>query len=208
MQRTWIDRLKKIIYYALPVVVLAILIALDQISKMYFKNLYTEKGSTDFIKGFIGFTYTVNTGAAWSFLSGVSWAQTFFKVLTCVALCIFGFLYYYAVKKNYKWLTYTIVLIVGGAIGNFIDRLLFNGVTDFIVLEFMEFPVFNLADSFLSVGVVMFVVHYLFLDGDAIFRKSTKENTEKPSEEITSADEVVIDNTAESDGKEDLSDRE
>ena len=210
MQGTRVDRLKKIILFVLPFVVLGALIALDQISKVYFKNLYREKGNTDFINGFIGFTYTVNTGAAWSFLSGVSWAQTFFKILTVVSLGIFGVLYYYAVKKNYKWLTYTLVLIVGGTIGNFIDRLMFNGVTDFILLEFIDFPVFNLADSFLCVGVVMFIIHYLFLDGDAIFKKREKTTAEtiesklaKPSKDYA---EVTDDQSAENnDGKEELS---
>lgn len=207
MQGTRSYRLKKIILYVLPVLVLAVLITLDQVSKVYFKNLYYEKGSTDFINGFIGFTYTVNTGAAWSFLADVSWAQTFFKCLTAVALVVFGFIYYYAVKKGYKWLTYTIVLIVGGTIGNFIDRLIFNGVTDFIVLEFIDFPVFNLADSFLSVGVVMFVIHYLFLDDDAIFKKKPKEQASDSNNETAVADNLEIDDsTVEKDnGKEELS---
>ena len=205
MQRTRTDRLKKIIFHILPVGVLGVLIALDQVSKVYFKNLYLEKGSTDFIKGFIGFTYTVNTGAAWSFLANVSWAQTFFKILTAVALVIFVFLYYYAVKKGYKWLTYTIVLIVGGTIGNFIDRLIFNGVTDFIVLEFIDFPVFNLADSFLCVGVVMFVVHYFFLDNDAIFKKKEKVDGDNVSEEIETSN-IDTKEITEEDGKEELSD--
>lgn len=211
MQGTRIDRLKKIIYFVLPFVVLGVIVALDQISKVYFKNLFSEKGNTDFINGLIGFTYTVNTGAAWSFLSGVSWAQTFFKVLTVVSLCIFGFLYYYAVKKNYKWLTYTLVFIVGGTIGNFIDRLIFNGVTDFIALEFIDFPVFNLADAFLCVGVTMFVIHYLFLDDDAIFKKSAKNTAETAvAERVESSEngaEVLEPQSAESnDGKEELSD--
>ena len=207
MQGTRSYRLKKIILYVLPVLVLAVLITLDQVSKVYFKNLYYEKGSTDFIRGFIGFTYTVNTGAAWSFLADVSWAQTFFKCLTVVALVVFGFIYYYAVKKGYKWLTYTIVFIVGGTIGNFIDRLIFNGVTDFIVLEFIDFPVFNLADSFLSVGVVMFVIHYLFLDDDAIFKKKPKEQASDSSNQTAVADNLEIDDSAveKDNGKEELS---
>ncbi len=173
MQRTWANGCKRVIFYVLPVVVLAILILLDQLTKVYFKNLYLDKGNTTVIDGFFSFTYTVNTGAAWSFLSDVEWAQTFFKILTGFALVVFGAFYVYSLKKGYKWLQYSIIFIVGGTIGNFIDRLSFNGVTDFLSFTFgtYNFPVFNLADSFLTVGVIMLIIHYLFLDKEAIFKR-------------------------------------
>lgn len=181
MQRIGVDRLKRVIFYALPIVVLAVTIVLDLLTKSYFKDLYFKQGTTVFIKGLISITYVQNTGAAWSFLSGVSWAQTFFKILTVVALCLFTAMYLYAMKKRYKWLMYSIVFIVGGTIGNFVDRVAFGYVRDFILLTFMDFPVFNIADSFLCVGVVMFVIHYLFLDSDALFKKSSdnKDNNDK-----------------------------
>lgn len=181
MQRIGVDRLKRVIFYALPIVILAVTIVLDLLTKSYFKDLYFKQGTTVFIKGLISITYVQNTGAAWSFLSGVSWAQTFFKILTVVALCLFTSMYLYAMKKGYKWLMYSIVFIVGGTIGNFVDRVAFGYVRDFILLTFMDFPVFNIADSFLCVGVVMFVIHYLFLDSDALFKKSSdnKDNNDK-----------------------------
>lgn len=181
MQRIGVDRLKRVIFYALPIVVLAVTIVLDLLTKSCFKDLYFKQGTTVFIKGLISITYVQNTGAAWSFLSGVSWAQTFFKILTVVALCLFTAMYLYAMKKGYKWLMYSIVFIVGGTIGNFVDRVAFGYVRDFILLTFMDFPVFNIADSFLCVGVVMFVIHYLFLDSDALFKKSSdnKDNNDK-----------------------------
>ena len=186
MQRTWSNGFKRVIRYGLPVLILALLVFLDQFSKEHFKNLYIEQGTTTVIDGFFYFTYTVNTGAAWSFLSGVAWAQTFFKVLTAIALIVFVVFYFYALKKGYKWLQYSIVLIVGGTVGNFIDRLAFNGVTDFLSFIFgaYKFPVFNLADSFLTVGVIMLIIHYLFLDNEAIFRRKKINDVDEVGVEI------------------------
>ena len=136
MQRTWIDRLKRITIIALPFVVMGLCILFDQLSKLYFKNLYLEKrGDTKVINNFFYFTYTLNTGAAWSFLADVSWAQTFFKIFTLCSLILFAFFMYYAYKKKFKWLQYSLALIIAGTIGNFIDRLLYNGVIDFLLTE-------------------------------------------------------------------------
>ena len=93
MQRIGTDRCKRIINIALPLVVLALLVLVDQLTKYYFKDLYLSSGNTVVIKNFFTLTYTINTGAAWSFLAGVSWAQTFFKVLTSVSLVIFVVFY-------------------------------------------------------------------------------------------------------------------
>lgn len=184
MQRTWTDRFKRIIHFAIPVLVFLSLIAIDQITKYYFKNLYETSGkSTVVIEDFFTLTYVINTGAAWSFLANVSWAQTFFKILTCISLVLFSLFYIYAEKNNCNWLKYSIVLIVSGTIGNFIDRLLINGVIDFLSFTFWGwgFPVFNFADSCLTVGVIMLIIHYCFIDKDALFSRKNKE--EKVSDE-------------------------
>ena len=175
MQRIGTDRLKRVIFYALPVVILALTIVLDLVTKSCFKDLYFKQGTTVFIKGLISITYVQNTGAAWSFLSNVSWAQTFFKVLTVVALCLFTAMYIYAMKKGYKWLMYSIVFIVGGTIGNFVDRVAFGYVRDFILLTFMDFPVFNIADSLVCIGAGLLVLALLL---DVIKESKAKKKGE------------------------------
>ena len=184
MQRIGLDRWKRIIFIALPIVIIAVLVGLDQLTKYLFKNLYLEKGRTIVIDGFFYFTYTVNTGAAWSFLADVSWGQTFFKILTSVSLVIFTAFIVYAIKKDLKWLTYSLALVIGGTIGNFIDRLIFSSVTDFISFQFGNyyFPVFNLADSFLVVGVIMLIVYFLFFDDNALFKKKNAEKEDDKPE--------------------------
>ncbi|MBE5734071.1 MAG: signal peptidase II [Clostridiales bacterium] len=178
MQGIRANRWKRIILECIPIILLAISIILDQVSKNFYKELYLKNGQTTVIDGFFYLTYTVNTGAAWSFLSDVSWAQTFFKVLTVLSLILFVFLYVYAVKNKYSWMKYSIAFTVGGTIGNFIDRLSFNGVTDFLSFVFGEyhFPVFNLADSFLVVGVIMLIIHFLFLDDSGLLKKENGKN--------------------------------
>ena len=174
MQGARANRIKRIILDIVPLLILALCVVLDQVSKKYFTDLYFEKGDTTVIENFFYLTYTVNTGAAWSFLADVSWGQLFFKILTSIALVFFSLFYVYAIKRRHVWLKFSLAFMIGGTIGNFIDRLVMNGVTDFISFIFgnYRFPVFNLADTFLTVGVIMLMVHFCFFDENAIFKKN------------------------------------
>ena len=188
MQGTRSNRRNLILKIILPVVLCAIFVAIDQVTKICFANLYYTAGDTVVIDGFFYFTHTINTGAAWSFLAGVSWGQIFFKIITVVALGGFIFLWVMSVKKKSLWLSISFAFIVGGTIGNFIDRLIFDGVRDFIGFIFGSyyFPVFNLADAFLVEGVIMIIVYLLFLDKGKIFKskKNKKEDIQDGNKEI------------------------
>ena len=101
------------------------------------------------------------------------WAQTFFIVLTVVALL--GLAVYMIFKKdNSRWLNVSLALIASGAIGNFIDRLALKEVRDFLFVHF--FANFNVADIAITVGGIMLVFYFLFLDKDAIFKKKENPN--------------------------------
>ena len=180
MQGTGANRIKRLILECIPVLLMLMCVVADQVTKRHFAEVCAEKDIT-VIENFFYLTYTVNTGAAWSFLAGVSWGQIFFKILTGVALVLFVLFYIYAFKKNYTWLKYALAIVVGGTVGNFIDRLMFNGVTDFLSFIFgnYRFPVFNLADTFLTIGVIMLIIHFLFLDENAVFKK--KEDADEVS---------------------------
>lgn len=173
MQGARTDRRKRIIFLAVSIVVFALIIFLDQWTKSYFSSYVKDNGKITVIDGFFYITNVINTGAAWSFLADVSWGQLLFKILTPIAIVFFVLFYVVAFKNKYKLLQIALVFIIGGTVGNYIDRLSINGVVDFISLVFgsYEFPVFNLADSFLVVGVIMIFIHYLFLDKNAIFKK-------------------------------------
>ncbi len=179
MQRTWTDRRRKITFICIALSVFVFLLGLDQLTKLLFKSMHEKDGwnSTVLIDGFFYFRYVTNSGAAWGLFGDKSWGQTFFKVLTVIALVVFCVAYYFVCKKGYKTLNIALILIIAGTIGNFIDRVCYNYVVDFISLIFGDysFPVFNLADSYMTVGVVMAIVHFLFLDENAVFSKKKEK---------------------------------
>lgn len=110
-----------------------------------------------------------NTGAAWGIFSGNTIALIVVSVVLIVALIVFNCLY----KQKTKFYCISFAFVVGGAIGNLIDRIALGYVRDFIFLDFFPtFPIFNIADSFLTVGAVMLAISILFAGS----RKATKEN--------------------------------
>ena len=177
MQRNGVN-VKKLILDILPSVMLVLLIVIDQVTKTYVLHLdeNTNWEKTIVIPGFFEFDFIFNTGAAFGFLQNVSWGQLFFNILTAVALVLFVAYYVYACKKGYKWAKFSIVIIIAGTLGNFIDRLYYGKVVDFIALIFGDyhFPIFNIADACMTIGIIMLVIHFLFLDNNAIFKKSDK----------------------------------
>ena len=174
MQRTGATGRKRIIFYiVIPLIVILALIVADQISKQAFKKLYEDHGQTIVIKNFFYFTFVENQGSAFSFLSDKDWGQVFFKILTPIALIAFLFFFVLSIKSGRKWCIYSLALIISGTIGNYIDRLFNSKVIDFIGFQFGSyfFPIFNFADIYLTVGVIMLIVYFLFLDDNAIFSK-------------------------------------
>lgn len=125
----------------------ALLVVVDQVVKFLVRAnipLYTR---LDFIPGF-DLTYIQNTGAAFSILSSHTWILAALSGVVSVILAVM-------LAKNYfpeKLAKFSLALLLGGAIGNFIDRALFGFVTDMFATTFMNFPVFNVADMGVVVG--------------------------------------------------------
>ena len=113
-----------------------------------------------------------NEGASFSFLANAEWAQTFFICLT-VAVLVGAFIFLIFAKIDSKWLKATITLLISGTIGNFIDRLAFGYVRDFIDVPF--FANFNVADCCLCIGAFMLIFYIMFLDQDAIIKLGKKK---------------------------------
>lgn len=151
------------IYYVIALFVIAI----DQISKwLIVKNM--ELGtSIPIIDNVLYITSYRNRGAAWGILENKMW---FFYIIT-VVFVVFIVIYMQKYAKTDKLLGISLGLILGGAIGNFIDRVFRQEVVDFIHVYIFSYnyPVFNIADSALCIGVVLIIIQTL-LEG-----KKTKE---------------------------------
>ena len=145
-------------------------IALDQLSKWWAIHALQPMGVPHpVIPGFLNWTLAFNTGAAFSFLAdGAGWQRWFFVVL---AVAISAVLVAWLGRTPRRdWRTaLPLAFIIGGAIGNLVDRLHASQVTDFIHVYFRQwnYPVFNLADCAITVGAVMLVVFGLFADKPA-----------------------------------------
>ena len=104
-----------------------------------------------------------NDGAAWGIFGGKVLMLIIVSVLMIIALLLFN----YFIKKKNTFYCVGFGFILGGAIGNLIDRIAINYVRDFIFLDFWPtFPIFNLADSFLCIGAVMLAIFILFMQGE------------------------------------------
>ena len=134
-----------------------LLVALDQLSK-FFVVKYIHLGTiVDFIPNLVSLTYLRNTGAAFSILENQQWL---FAVITLVVI---GAVIWYLSKhiKGSVWLLSALSLIIAGGLGNFIDRISQGFVVDMFQLDFINFAIFNVADSYLTIGVLVLIVMML-----------------------------------------------
>lgn len=146
-------------YYILIVLV----IILDQASKFWIQNATHLHGKIPVIPNFLYITYVKNTGAAWSILKD----QQLFLILVGIVETILLVYFFFQTKKEKKTgYTIALALMIGGAIGNLIDRFLFGYVRDFIdTYPFgYDFPVFNIADCALCIGVALLMLVMMLED--------------------------------------------
>ncbi|MDO5015736.1 MAG: signal peptidase II [Eubacteriales bacterium] len=144
-----------------------VLISLDQISKWAARAYLQNQDAFVVIEDFFSFRYVENRGAAWGMLNNKTWGPW---ILTIVALALTIFLLYRMRYLHSPALRVFLTLIISGSIGNLIDRFVFGYVTDFISFRFGSyyFPVFNLADSFITVGVALTIIYILFINKAAL----------------------------------------
>lgn len=135
-------------------IVAAVLIVLDQLVKAWTVANIALDTVEPFLPGFMSLAYLRNYGAAWSILQNQQW---FFTIITIVAVT--GLIWYYIKQiQGNIWTLFSLSLMIAGALGNFIDRIRLGYVVDMFHLDFINFPVFNVADICLSVGVgILFI---------------------------------------------------
>ena len=148
----------------------ACIAAADQVSKFLTVANIGLYEKMDLIPGFLGLTYYQNTGAAFSSLEGMQWL---------FALIFLGFtvgIFYEYFRKPMGFTTFErwcIAAIYGGGLGNMIDRVRMGYVVDMIETQFMDFPIFNVADCFITCGVILLIVHLAFFN-KAFWKEDSK----------------------------------
>lgn len=156
--RTWAQHAAPLQFGAVAVFV----VLLDQISKIWLRNTLPLGSRIEVLPGWVHLSHSLNNGAAWGMMSGQRWLLILVSV--GVSIFIFKMAREYASRGVLPMLA--LAFILGGAIGNLIDRVLFGVVTDMIDLDtpleaLRAFPVFNVADSALTVGVILLMLHFL-----------------------------------------------
>ena len=146
-------------FYAILAILLVII---DQLTKYLTRANIGLGESVPFIPHVLEFTYVQNTGAAFSILREHTWLLTLISAILVVVIA------WLVVKKFFKgWVGLTAAtLILAGGVGNLIDRVVFIYVTDMIKTIFIDFPVFNVADCCITVGVVLLFVYVIFFVKD------------------------------------------
>ena len=145
-----------------PMLIAAIIVIfLDQLTKAMVRKIIITRGTVEVIRGYFQISYAENTGAAFGMFRG---QNTIFIVISAVAI-VFIFAYYRQFKTS-MWMKISLGLLLGGAIGNLTDRVLFHHVTDFIrvkwwLLHWRWWPSFNLADTAVCVGAIMLILGML-----------------------------------------------
>jgi signal peptidase II len=178
--------------FVLQVLIIALALVADQISKHIIVSTLTPKVPLPVIPGIFSLTYIQNTGASFGILQG---KQTFFLIVTAITLAALLVYMISARKKQGLWLRVCLSLIVAGAAGNFIDRILFGFVRDFLDFSGLYFPfIFNVADSCLVVGSIMLGIFLLFMykekDGKPLLaRRGKRDELLEGDEKLDDEDE-------------------
>ncbi|WP_278398354.1 signal peptidase II [Lactobacillus acetotolerans] len=144
----------------LYLIISLLVVVADQGLKSFIINNYSVGEVHQIIPGILSFNYLQNNGAAWNILTGQMWL---FYIISTVAIII---CLYFLFNKKYKNPLFDvgISLVLGGIIGNFIDRLHLKYVIDMLQVDFMHFNIFNIADSAITVGVILVFIYLIFFD--------------------------------------------
>ncbi len=165
---------KKVFNILTALFLVASLVAIDQVIKFLVVEYLKPIKTMDFIKGFIRFRYVENSGAAFGSFSDYTVILT---VVSIIFLCIT--IYYLLSQKNKsKLVTISLLLMISGGIGNIADRIRLQYVIDYIEPLFVDFAVFNFADSLITVGAFVLIIRLIYdIVKDVENEQHSEENT-------------------------------
>ena len=136
------------------------IVALDIVTK-YLAVICLKSGEIELIKNILYFHYTENRGAAFGMLANHRWLFITVTIAVIVAIVV----YILRKKPESNLLKISLAMISGGGIGNLIDRISLSYVVDFIDFRIIRFPVFNVADIFVTTGAALLFIYIMFFEG-------------------------------------------
>ena len=148
--------MKKFRKYIILAVSFVVVFGLDMLTKIIF-----EGKDYSLMKGIIGIKSVHNTGAAFSIFAGHQLGLSIFTSIMVVVAIVFFVKYNHS---NNILFEISLAVIISGAIGNLVDRIFLGYVRDFINFEFINFAIFNIADTGLTLGIICLVVYMIFFD--------------------------------------------
>lgn len=163
----------------LTIIVCAALVGLDRLFKILAVQYLQPVGSVTVIPGFAGFQYVENDGAAFSMLAG---KQLLLIIITgIVLLCVAYVLFFRRPKVRLEYVA--LMMIFAGGLGNWIDRVVYRYVVDYIEFLFMRFAIFNFADILVCVGFALLII--------GLIREEVRTSKQRKSAEASGADPEV-----------------
>ena len=173
--------MKKCSLWLCPLAIAAI-VALDQWVKAYIVTHFAVGESAEFLPQLLRLHYVRNFGAAWSSFSGERWLLIGVTSLICIAGI---YLLFFGRRKLPVFPSVCIAMAVGGALGNLYDRALLGYVIDMLDFRLINFAVFNVADSFVCVGIILLGVWMVFFEEKQMPRQPYRWGAPKPAEQTT-----------------------
>ena len=157
----------------IPIISILALISIDQITKFIAKTNLVGSPKV-LIDGVLELRYVENSGAAFGILGGAMWL---FYLITFIVLAAIIFIYIKVLsRKGFLPLRILSVFIFAGAVGNFIDRIRLGYVVDFVYISLINFPVFNIADIFVSWSAVLVLILLIFKYKDSDFKLKKEDD--------------------------------
>ncbi len=160
-------------------IIIALSVILDRVTKHLAVKYVMPNGKMPFIDGVLGFKYAENTGMAFGLMKNMRWVFIVTSTVVIIALLIFMIVR----KKDIPpLLGISLSMVIGGGLGNQIDRIFYGYVVDFLEFQFVDFAIFNVADSFVTVGVVLIILDILFINKEAVDVLFGDKKTKKEKE--------------------------
>lgn len=153
--------INKKILYLFDILFFLLIVAGDRVSKYFAVRKLKDHPSISVINGFMELHYIENNGAAFGLLKNQ--LSFFILVAVVVLFAVFYILIKTPSRKKYVSMHMLLIMISGGAVGNLIDRIAYRYVVDFIYFSCINFPVFNVADIFVTVGCTLLIIFFIFV---------------------------------------------